>query len=89
MVKEPMLEVVPGVEAYPETSVQEKVRPEADEEPQTNSEDINLENAESSKGPSIRVQKNHPQELIIGDPDQGIRTRRSNEVVSNSCFVKI
>jgi hypothetical protein len=87
MVKEPMLEVVPGVEAYPETSVQEKVRPEADEEPQTNSENIDLENAESSKGPSIRVQKNHPQELIIGDPDQGIRTRRSNEVVSNSCFV--
>jgi hypothetical protein len=85
--KEPMLEVVPGVEAYPETSAQEKVMPETIEEPETNSEDTELEHAESSKGPSIRVQKNHPQELIIGDADQGIRTRRSNDVVSNSCFV--
>jgi len=40
-----------------------------------------------SKGPSTRVQKNHPQELIIGDPHQGVRTRRSNDIVSNSCFV--
>jgi len=40
-----------------------------------------------SKGPSIGVQKNHPQELIIGGPDQGVRTRRANDIVSNSCFV--
>jgi hypothetical protein len=39
------------------------------------------------KGPSIRVQKNHPIHLVIGDPNQGITTRRSNEVISNSCFV--
>jgi hypothetical protein len=37
--------------------------------------------------PVIEVQKNHPQDLIIGDLDQGIRTRRSNDIVSNSCFV--
>ena len=41
----------------------------------------------TSKGPSIRVQKNHPQELIIGNPDQGITSRISNGVISNSCFV--
>ncbi|CAJ2651512.1 unnamed protein product [Trifolium pratense] len=39
------------------------------------------------KGPSIRIQKNHPIDLIIGNPDQGIATRRTNDVVSNSCFV--
>jgi len=41
----------------------------------------------TSKGPSIRVQKNHPRDLIIGSLDQVITTRRSNEVISNSCFV--
>ncbi|GAU48712.1 hypothetical protein TSUD_281050 [Trifolium subterraneum] len=35
---------------------------------------------------SINV-KNHPQELIIGDPSQGITTRSKNDVVSNACFV--
>jgi hypothetical protein len=87
VVKEPTLEVVPGVEAYPETSAQENVIPEIVEEPETNSEDTELEHGETSKGPSIRIQKNHPQELIIGNPDQGIRTRRANDVISNSCFV--
>ncbi|KAK2409679.1 putative mitochondrial protein [Trifolium repens] len=41
------------------------------------------------KGPSVRVQKNHPLDLVIGNPDQGITTRRSNEVISNSCFVSL
>jgi hypothetical protein len=45
------------------------------------------DNVDTRKGPSTRVQKNHPQDLIIGDLDQGIRTRRSNDIVSNSCFV--
>jgi len=81
--KEPVPEVMLGVEAYPETSAQEKVIPE------TNSEEAEFNNAETSKGSSIRVQKNHPQELIIGDPDQGIRTRRTNDIVSNSCCVQI
>jgi len=41
----------------------------------------------TTKGPFIRVQKNHPQDLIIGNTDQGITTRRSIGVVTNSCFV--
>jgi len=41
----------------------------------------------TTKGPSIRVQKNHPQDLIIGNPDQGILTKRSVGVIVNSCFV--
>ncbi|WJX12366.1 hypothetical protein P8452_02876 [Trifolium repens] len=31
-----------------------------------------------SKGPSVRVQKNHPLDLVIGNPQQGITTRRTN-----------
>ncbi|MCI55829.1 gag-pol polyprotein, partial [Trifolium medium] len=31
-------------------------------------------------------QKNHPKELIIGNPDQGIATR-SRDMISNSYFV--
>ncbi|WJX40607.1 hypothetical protein P8452_28061 [Trifolium repens] len=36
-----------------------------------------------NKGPSVRVQKNHPKELIIGSPESGAMTR----FVSNACFV--
>jgi hypothetical protein len=42
-----------------------------------------------NKGPSVRVQKNHPLELVIGNPEQGITTRRSNDVIANSCFVSM
>ncbi|XP_045791671.1 uncharacterized protein LOC123886395 [Trifolium pratense] len=38
------------------------------------------------KAPSIRTQKNHPKDLIIGDPDQGIATRRNFDAISNTCF---
>jgi len=41
----------------------------------------------TSKGPSIRVPKNHPQHLIIGNPDQGITIRISVGDIANSCFV--
>jgi len=41
----------------------------------------------TSKGPSIRVQKNHPQDLIFGNLNQGITTRRSVGDIANSCFV--
>ncbi|MCI68159.1 hypothetical protein A2U01_0089418, partial [Trifolium medium] len=39
-----------------------------EKEPESNSEVSNSEsdNVSSNKGPSIRVQKNHPKELIIG-----------------------
>ncbi|MCI43742.1 gag-pol polyprotein, partial [Trifolium medium] len=30
------------------------------------------DNVPTNKGSSVRVQKNHPKELIIGNPDQGI-----------------
>ena len=36
--------------------------------------------------PSIRIQKDHPKDLIIGDPNSGVTTR-SRENISNSCFV--
>jgi hypothetical protein len=39
-----------------------------------------------NKGPSVKVQKNHPKELIIGSPESGVMTR-SREAVSNACFV--
>jgi hypothetical protein len=41
---------------------------------------------QTSKGPSIRIRKNHPKDLIIGNLDQEITTR-SRELISNSCFV--
>ncbi|MCI17896.1 gag-pol polyprotein, partial [Trifolium medium] len=37
-------------------------------------EEVSLEN-KSNKGPSIRVQKNHPKELIIGNLNEGLTTR--------------
>ena len=39
-----------------------------------------------NKGPSIRTQRDHPKELIIGDLNKGVTTR-SREGISNSCFV--
>ena len=39
-----------------------------------------------NKGPSIRTQKDHPKELIIGDLNKGVTTR-SREGISNFCFV--
>ncbi|MCI94564.1 gag-pol polyprotein, partial [Trifolium medium] len=49
---------------------------EDDKEPESNSEVSNSEsdNVPSNKGPYVTVQKNHPKELIIGNPDQGITT---------------
>ena len=39
----------------------------------------------AGKRPSIRIQKMHPKELIIGDPNRGVTTRsREIEIVSNS-----
>ena len=44
------------------------------------------EPSQVNKGPSIRIQKDHPKELIIGDLNEGVTTR-SREIISNSCFV--
>jgi len=79
--------VVPSIEAYAETYAQEKEMLETVEESESVLGEAEQDNVEISKGPSTRVQKNHSQDLIIGDLDQRVRTRRSNDIVSNSCFV--
>jgi len=83
-------EKVPDADPDVGTSVQEtnapiqvnKSEPEKEE-----IEEAEQDQMSTTKGPSIRVQKNHPQDLIIGNPDQGITTRRSVGVIANSCFV--
>ncbi|MCH82370.1 gag-pol polyprotein, partial [Trifolium medium] len=52
----------------------------------TDDEVLEVRQPTFSKGPSTRIQKNHPQDLTIGQLDRGVTTR-SREVVSNSCFV--
>src|ERR1044072_2198620 len=39
-----------------------------------------------NKGPSIRIQKIHPQDNIIGSPTKGVITR-SRKLISNACFI--
>ena len=81
---------VPDVEADVETSFEETNAPLQVNESETENEVTDQDeqdHAPTSKGPSIRVQKNHPQELTIGNHDQGITSRRSTRVISNSCFV--
>ncbi|CAJ2652309.1 unnamed protein product [Trifolium pratense] len=59
---------------------------QAESDSDQNSES-NTENIRPNKGPSTRTQKNHPLDLVIGNPNQGITTRRSKEAISNSCFI--
>jgi len=80
---------VPDVEPDVETSVQETNAPtqvNESEYEKGETKQAEQDHVSTSKSPSIRVQKNHLQDLIIGNPDQGITTRKSNEVISNSCF---
>ncbi|KAK2373607.1 putative mitochondrial protein [Trifolium repens] len=62
---------------------------EADERTIEEDSDESARPQATSKGPSVRVQKNHPLDLVIGNPEQGITTRRTNDVVANSCFVSL
>jgi len=83
-------ENVPHADPDVGTSVQETNAPIQVNESEFKKEEI--EEAEqdqisTTKCPSIRVQKNHPQDLIIGNPNQGITTRRSLGVIANSYFV--
>ncbi|KAK2396684.1 putative mitochondrial protein [Trifolium repens] len=48
--------------------------------------DPELEEGQTSKGSSTRVQKNQPKELIIGNPELPVMTM-SREVISNACFI--
>jgi hypothetical protein len=59
-----------------------------DSESQENSgkTDTELNEGQTSKGPSIRVQKNRPNELIIGNLESCVMTI-SREVISIACFV--
>ncbi|KAK2423987.1 putative mitochondrial protein [Trifolium repens] len=66
-------DVAEDVEAFPPTGTSGESRTNAQEDEEVR------ETHTVNKGPSVRVQKNHPQELIIGDPQQGITTRRTNE----------
>ena len=63
--------------SQPEDSEVEENSEKADQEP---------DQGQTCKGLSIRVQKNHPKELIIGNPELPVMTR-SREVISNACFV--
>jgi hypothetical protein len=81
---------VPNVEPDVRTSIQEINAPTQVNESKSEkgeSEQAKQDHVSTSKGSSIGVQKNYPQDLIIWNPDQGIPTRRSNEVISNSCFM--
>ena len=74
-----VLDVEPNVG----TSVQEIVTPIDVNESECEKGETEQGHVSTSNGPSIRVQKNHAEELIIGNLDQGITTRRYNEVISN------
>jgi hypothetical protein len=81
---------VPDVDPDVETSIQETNVPlqvNESEPEKDDSEEAEQDQTSTSKGPSIRVHKNHPQDLIIGNLDQGITTRRSVGVIANSCFM--
>ncbi|MCI39308.1 gag-pol polyprotein, partial [Trifolium medium] len=68
---------VTDVEADIEASYHQLDMSKGDKDSESNSKRSisELENVPANKGPSIRVQKNHPKELIIANPDQGITTR--------------
>jgi len=83
-------EKVPDVDTDVGTDVQETNAPILVNESELEKEEVvkaKQHQMSSSKGPSIRIQKNHPQDLIIGNPNQGITTKRSVGVIANSCFV--
>jgi len=65
-------EKVPDIDFGVGTSVQETNVPVQVNESEPEEEEIEeaeQDQVSTSKGPSIRVQKNHPKELIIGNPD--------------------
>ncbi|KAK2426713.1 putative mitochondrial protein [Trifolium repens] len=61
----------------------------SDEKTLEEDDETSTEPQVQTKGPSVRVQKNHPKDLIIGNPEQGITTRRTNDVIANTCFVSM
>jgi hypothetical protein len=67
-----------AVDVDVETSVPPTKTADDEEEVEDNCEEQRPEPTTARKGPSVRVQKNHPLDLVIGNPKQGITTRRSN-----------
>ncbi|WJX12394.1 hypothetical protein P8452_02902 [Trifolium repens] len=61
----------------------------SDEKTLEEDDETSTEPQVQTKGPSVRVQKNHPKDLIIGNPEQGITTRMTNDVIANTCFVSM
>ena len=55
-------------------------------DPNNDSEPSTAENFTPNKGPSIRIQKMHPQNNIIGSPTEGVLTR-SRKLIANACFI--
>lgn len=88
VVHDSFIENIIDVEVDVGTSYLQSDDSETEKGTKSNDEDIGTEvhNSQPNKGSSIRIQKNHPKDLIIGNLDQGI-TSRSREVISNSCFV--
>ena len=66
----------------PDVGTSFEVLNETDNDALAEEAEVNKDN----KSPSIRIQKMHPKELIIGDPRKGV-TIRSRENVINSSFV--
>jgi len=65
-------EKVPDVDSDVGTSVQETnahIQVNDSEPEKEEIKEIEQDQMSTSKGPSIRIQKNHPQDLIIGNPD--------------------
>ncbi|MEX5523356.1 hypothetical protein, partial [Bacillus cereus] len=57
-----------------------------DNESETSADEKEDKDITPNKAPSIRVQKNHPQENIIGNLQEGVTTR-SRSIIAHSCFI--
>lgn len=88
VVDDSTIEKVTDVDEDVGTSSQQSNVPENESDFESNIKPASTEpdNPQANKDPSIRIQKNHPKELIIGNLDEGITTR-SRDVISNSYFV--
>jgi hypothetical protein len=51
-----------------------------------NTSENDTEDSSPNKGPSIRIQKIHPHDNIIGSPTVGVMTR-SRKLIANACFI--
>src|ERR1044072_7966291 len=54
--------------------------------PSGEAETNDIVNSTPNKGPSIRIQKMHPQDNIIGNVTEGVTTR-SRKLIANACFI--